>query len=110
MRILADENVDTENIRALLDSGHDVVRVVDDPELGESASDPAVLERATQQDRVLLTEDNSDFGDPQIEEHTGIVLLTDGTVSGSGVRRGIRRIERQYPDLSGTVAHLNDWI
>jgi predicted nuclease of predicted toxin-antitoxin system len=110
MRILADENVHTENIRALLDSGHDVVRVVDDPELGESAPDPAVLERATQRDRVLLTQDNSDFGDPPIEEHAGIVLLTDETVSGSGVRRGIRRIERQYPDLRGAVAHLKDWI
>lgn len=110
MRILADENVDTENVRALVDSGHDVVRVVDEPQLGESAADPAVLERAKQQDRVLLTEDTSDFGDPPVEEHAGVVLVTDGTVSGSEVRRGIRRIERQYPDPSGAVAHLNDWI
>lgn len=109
MRILADENVDTEAVRALVDSGHDVVRVVDDPELGESASDPAVLERATQADRVLLTEDTTDFGDPPVEEHAGIVLLTDGTVSGSDVRRGIRRLERQYPDFHGAVAHLSEW-
>lgn len=110
MRILADENVDTAIVSALAESGHDVTRVVDDPNLGESALDADVLAEATRQGRVLLTGDTSDFGDPPAEDHAGIVLLTDGTVSGSDVRRGIRRIERQYPELAGAVAHLTDWL
>jgi len=110
MRILADENVDTAHVRALADSGHDVVRVVDEPNLGESALDSAVIAEATRQDRVLLTEDSSDFADPPAEGHAGIVLITDGTISGGRVRQGIGRIERHYPDLSGSVAHLCDWI
>lgn len=110
MRILADENVDTATVRALADSGHDVRRVVDEPELGESAPDDEVLATATRRDRVLLTEDTSDFDDPPIEAHAGIVLVTDGTLSGREVRRGIRCIERHYPDLDGRVAYLTEWL
>lgn len=109
MRILADENVDTTSVRALADSDHDVRRVVDEPDLGESASDSEVIAVATAHDRVLLTEDTSDFGDPPVERHAGIVLISDGAVSGREVCRGIRRIERHYPELDGTVAYLNEW-
>lgn len=110
MRILADENVDTSNVRALVDSGHDVRRVVDEPNLGESAQDADVIAVATRQHRILLTEDTSDFEDPPADEHAGIVLITDATVSGRELRRGIRRIERRYPTLDGAVAHLSDWL
>ena len=54
----------TEWVQALRDDGHDVVRVVDIEELGVSATDPNVLTAAAQRDRVLLTADESDFGDP----------------------------------------------
>lgn len=63
--------------------------VVDGPNLGESALDADVLAEATRQGRVLLT---------------------DETIAGSEVRRGVRRIERQYPELAGAVAHLTDWL
>lgn len=52
MRILADENVDTEWIRALRGDGHDVARVVDVNELGVSSADPDVLAVASQRNRV----------------------------------------------------------
>lgn len=110
MELLADENADTTWVRALRDDGHDVVRVVGDSELGESAPDSAVLARASARDRVLLTADRSDFGDPPTDDHAGIVLVTASTRSGAEVRRGLRRIEGRYPSLEGCVAYVGDWL
>lgn len=61
MRLLADENIDAERIRALADDGHDIVRAVDAAPLEIGDLDPAVLAAATALNRVLLTADRSDF-------------------------------------------------
>lgn len=45
MRLLADENIDAEWIRALADNGHDIVRAVDAAPLEIGDLDPAVLRR-----------------------------------------------------------------
>ena len=45
MRLLADENIDAERIRALADDGHDIVRAVDAAPLEIGDLDPAVLRR-----------------------------------------------------------------
>lgn len=110
MELVADENVKPEWIQALRDDGHDVSRVINIAELGVSATDPDVLRVATQQEYVLLTADQSDFSDPPIDEHRGIIIITDVTRTGSQVRRAVRRIERSYPDLSGYVAYVSDWL
>lgn len=110
MRILADENGETEWIQALRDDGHDVRRVVDVDELGVSATDPEVLAVARQTNRILLTADQSDFTDPPSDEHAGIIIVADVTRTGGELRRAVRRIERSYPDLSGSVAYAGDWI
>lgn len=108
MELLADENVDTEWIQALHGDGHDVARVVDVDEPG--AADPTVLAVAIRSDRVLLTADQSDFGDPPRDDHSGIIIVADITRTGGHVRRAVRRIERSYPDLSGNVAYVSDWL
>ena len=46
-------------IRALREAGHDVIAIA---ESGTGASDEAVIKRAFQQRRVLITEDR-DFGE-----------------------------------------------
>lgn len=58
----------------------------------------------------MLTGDQADFSDPSTDDHPGIVIVTDPTRSGDGVRRGVRRIERRYPDLTGGIVYLSDWI
>jgi predicted nuclease of predicted toxin-antitoxin system len=73
MELLADENIEAEWVQALCDDGHDLVRVVDVEELGLSATDPTVLARATQRNRVLLTVDQSDFSDPLADNHPSII-------------------------------------
>ena len=75
MELLADENIETEWVKALSDDGHDIVRVVDVEELGVSATDPNVLAGATQRNRVLLTADQSDFSDPPTDDHLGIIAF-----------------------------------
>lgn len=110
MELLADENVETEWVQALRGDGHDIVRVVDVDELGVSATDSDVLTVATQQDRVLLTADQSDFSNPPTDDHAGIIIIADVTRTGGEVRRAVRRIERSGSDLPGHVAYVSDWL
>jgi predicted nuclease of predicted toxin-antitoxin system len=110
VELLADENVETEWVRALRDDGHDVVRVVDIEELGVSATDPNVLTAAARRDRVLLTADQSDFSDPPTDAHPGIIIVADVTRTGGEVRRAVRRIERSVSSLSGHIAYVSDWL
>jgi predicted nuclease of predicted toxin-antitoxin system len=58
MRIIANENVSATVIRELRSRGHDVVSV---KESMRSAPDHAVLGRAVQEDRLVITHDK-DFG------------------------------------------------
>lgn len=59
MRWLVDECVDAELVKQLRNRGHGVAYVAAD---GAGSTDPQVLLRAREEDRVLLTEDK-DFGD-----------------------------------------------
>ena len=110
MRLLADENIDAEWIRALTDDGHDIVRAVDAAPLEIGDPDPAVLEAATVLNRVLLTADRSDFADPPCDDHAGIIIVASVTRSGGEIRRGLRRLEDTSYDLAGTVTYLGDWL
>lgn len=58
MRFLADESCHFAIVRALRAAGHDVRTVV---ETARGARDPAVIELARREERLLLTEDR-DFG------------------------------------------------
>lgn len=58
MRLLADENIPLETIRALRGAGHDVFSA---SESKQGASDDAHIARAIQEDRLILTFD-LDFG------------------------------------------------
>ena len=59
MVILADENVPGAAVARLRDAGHDVSWVSED---APGTADPDVLERASKEDRLLVTFDK-DFGD-----------------------------------------------
>ena len=61
MRILADENIVPAHVSALESAGYDVRRVGDVLEKG--AGDAAVLNAASQENRVVLTYDKKDFSD-----------------------------------------------
>src|SRR5580698_5171617 len=59
MNFLADESCGGPVIRALRQTGHDVVAIA---EVARGATDDQVLERALKEKRVLITEDR-DFGE-----------------------------------------------
>ncbi len=59
MNFTADESCAGPVIRALRDAGHDVVAIA---EVARGATDEQVLERALNENRVLITEDR-DFGE-----------------------------------------------
>jgi predicted nuclease of predicted toxin-antitoxin system len=58
LRFLADESCDFTVVRALRATGHDVLAV---SEVTSRSDDRELIERAAQEQRVLLTEDK-DFG------------------------------------------------
>ena len=75
MRLLADENVPRSVVNALRDSGHDVVWIRTD---SPGISDAAVLQRAEDDRRILLTFDK-DFGELAgqaiLPNEVGVILV-----------------------------------
>jgi predicted nuclease of predicted toxin-antitoxin system len=59
MRFLANENFPLGSVRKLRTAGHDVLAII---EVEAGAKDPAVLDRAVAENRVLLTFDR-DYGE-----------------------------------------------
>jgi len=110
MELLVDENVTREWRRALVGDGHDVVGVLDLDEREAGTPDRAVLEAAVERDRILLTADQSDFSDPPLDDHAGVVVVTDIDLTGGEVRRAVRRVETTVPDLAGQVVYVGDWL
>ncbi|MDO8433002.1 MAG: DUF5615 family PIN-like protein [Candidatus Binatus sp.] len=74
MRFVADESCAAQIVEALRIAGHDVLAI---SEVMQGAEDEAVIQAATNDDRVLLTEDN-DFGKLVYARHrknAGVVLI-----------------------------------
>lgn len=75
MRLLADENIPLETVRALRDAGHDVYSAT---ESGPGAPDLAHTERAVSEDRLIVTFDR-DFGELAVrgrnKPRAGVLLL-----------------------------------
>lgn len=74
LRFLADESCDFAVVRALRGAGYDVVAVA---EFINQSFDPAVIEQAHREGRILLTEDK-DFGWHVFVSHAasaGVILI-----------------------------------
>jgi predicted nuclease of predicted toxin-antitoxin system len=75
MRLLADENIPLDTVRALRSAGHDVYSAT---ESGSGAPDLSHAERAIREDRVILTFDR-DFGEMAVrgpkKPEAGVLLL-----------------------------------
>ena len=93
MRFLADESCDFVVVRALRAAGHDVEAVAE--RLG-GAEDPAVLDFAVHESRILLTEDK-DFGQLfyATSRPSGCVLLIRFPVS---ARRSLAKTVTNFVD------------
>lgn len=104
-----DECVEPRWRSALSEAGYDVRRVKSVDELGEEATDEAVLSYAVTHDALLLTADRSDFTDPPRTDHSGIVVVSDRqNPSGADVVVAVERVREAYP-AGGFVAYVSDW-
>ncbi|HEX4960404.1 MAG TPA: DUF5615 family PIN-like protein [Thermoanaerobaculia bacterium] len=101
MRFLADENLEHPIVERLRLLGHDVALV---PEDEEGLPDTHVLARATQENRILLTNDK-DFAELiflQRKAAVGIVLIRlPGLRTPEKTRRVVEVIESQGERLTG---------
>ena len=101
MRILANENFPGEAIRALREQGHDVVWV---RETAPGSGDTWVLERAQEEDRILITFDK-DFGELAFKRglpaSCGVILFRISMPSAEHVAEAAVRALGQRDDWVG---------
>jgi len=105
MRLLADVHVKSSYVGALESHGHNVVRVQD--VMAPDAPDPAVMERARETDRAVVTNDDKDFS--RFASHPGVLFVPQDMRPGD-VETAVSRIERQFDTLTDTVQYLRDWV
>jgi len=99
MKFLADENFPGAAVGSLREAGHDVVWIAAD---APSTPDRAVLARAVEEARVLLTFDK-DFGElawkERLPAHCGVILF----------RCSMPAPRLVGPALAAMVAQREDW-
>ena len=87
MRLLADENIPRNTVRALRSAGHDVYSATED---NPGAPDLVHVERARREDRLIITFDH-DFGDLIVrgkqKPDAGVLLLRITPKSAEDVTR-----------------------
>jgi predicted nuclease of predicted toxin-antitoxin system len=75
MRLLANENFPLDAVTALHEAGHDVAWIRED---SRGASDDSILQRAQQEDRIIVTFDK-DFGElafrSKLPAQSGVILF-----------------------------------
>jgi len=104
VRLLLDANLSPRGIASRLRAaGHDVLALAEDPAL-QGLDDPAVLQLAASQNRILITRNSRDFA-PLAREwaeaqrpHAGIILIWTLDHSQFGlIVEGIGRYLQQWP-------------
>ena len=97
LRFLADESCDFAVVRALRDAGYDVVAVA---EFTNQSVDPAVIEQAHREERILLTEDK-DFGWHVFVSHAasaGVILIRFPNQARSTLAGALLQVVREQAD------------
>ncbi len=95
MRFLADEGCDFAVVRALRSVGHDVVAV---SEITPGAEDARILQFASQQQRIVITEDK-DFGQLVFasgENMHGVIFLRYPSLSRLKIAKDVVNLVKQY--------------
>lgn len=79
MALYADENFPLRVIEELRRLGHDVLTALEDGRANQSLSDHAILARATELDRAILTLNRLDFKrlHREVPDHAGIIICTE---------------------------------
>ena len=97
LRLLADENIAAPRVRALRAAGMDVAYVA---EFGSGMADDEVLDAATSEGRLLLTEDK-DFGELVFRTRRGqhgVIMLRLPVALGSENAARVVNVLQQHSD------------
>ena len=101
MQFLANENFPLDAVEALRGDGHDVVWIRSD---APGSKDPAILQRAVAENRILLTFDK-DFGDLAFQFHLpascGVILFRLQASSSGLLAETIAAAIRSRADWTG---------
>ncbi|MBS1264073.1 MAG: hypothetical protein MAG715_01272 [Methanonatronarchaeales archaeon] len=106
---MADENVNFEYVNALRMNGYEVVST---EEYGKGEKDENVLERAADEELVLITNDLDFRSKAEEMEHSGVVLYRDQRIDPGRFVTGVKAIERAYTEsgLHNRLEWLEQWI
>lgn len=99
MKFLGDENVERRLLSALQQAGYDVTGIVD--EYPHGLSDREVLALAKREDRILLTNDRSDFGELVFRSHhphCGVILFRIRSGEIALKKAKVEQVLTEYPD------------
>lgn len=99
MRFLADENIHADLVAWLRSEGHDVLYVA---ETTPGEPDEPLLRRASEEDRVLVTDDK-DFGDLVVHRRlasAGVLLLR---LRSASVAERVRRLQTVWRSVEGRM-------
>lgn len=101
----ADEDFPGPVITALRAHGYDILTVRQDGRAG--ADDPAVLARAVELGRVVLTKNRNDFHrlHAAAADHAGIITITDDP-NRSALAGRIHAAVSAHPDLAGVLIRV----
>ena len=112
-RFLIDENLE-HRIATQLGKREIVAEAVRDA-IGRGAEDTEVLQYARERDAVVVTLDEKDFTTIPYEDHEGILVLRNGSLSAYRTARAISDLVDEYDQHSGRdgLRHrepLDDWL
>jgi len=108
MRFLVDQNVPRDVVEGLREDGHDVIWA---QTTHPGADDEVLLNRAQQEDRVVLTFD-TDFGtlafQRDLPASSGIILFRLALVSPPAVAEAVLKAIRSRDDWEGHFSVVDD--
>ena len=111
LRLLLDENIETDLARKLAREGHDTERVVEIEALGPGTPDGEIRRYARRTDRIIVTYDDH-FADPH-DDHAGVLYCPNQHLSTFELFRIITAITDAYTDreeLPRVVFLSTNWL
>ncbi len=106
-QLYADENVSFRIVRRLQALGHDVLTALADGKANQNIVDLELLIRATELNRIVLTNDRDDFHrlhDETEPDHPGIITYTDDEVE--QLTNRIHEGLEAHPDMTGKLLKI----
>jgi len=110
LSFLADEHVKRSYVRALRANGFEVVAVSESNDTGQA--DARHVETSSEQDLVVLTNDDDFVRLAEERSHGGIVFYSNQGSDPGEIVRGIRRIDQHFSptEIRNHIEWLENWL